>query len=40
MTYASIAEAMVEQFKEERLEHNIGQFIKNFGQYYRETEGL
>jgi RNase_H superfamily/Transposase IS66 family len=38
MTYASIAEAMLEQFKEKEVEHNIGQFIKNFGQHYKETE--
>jgi hypothetical protein len=32
MTYSSIAEAITEQFNEERLDHNIGQFIKNASQ--------
>lgn len=40
MTYASIGEVVSEQFKEDGLKNNIGQFIKNISQYYQETEQL
>ena len=40
MTYASIAEVVAEQFKEDGLQHNIGQFIKNISQHYEKTEEL
>jgi len=40
MTYASIAEVVAEQFKEKGFQSNIGKFIKNISQCYKNTEEL
>ena len=40
MTYACIAEVVEELFNEKKIRSNIQRFIKDFGQYYVETEKI